>query len=70
MAPAPRVPLVAGMILKLEAVSPTTGAAITGVTCSSWAIYGTRSDDGTADTLVNPGPFMLVPGPNDGSAGV
>jgi len=36
----PPVVLTPGMILRLEAVSPTTGAAIGGVNASQWAIYG------------------------------
>lgn len=39
-APLPDIALASGMKLKLEAISPTTGAAVSGVTCSAWAIYG------------------------------
>lgn len=41
----PHIPLTAGMQIKLEAVSPTTGAAVTGVTSSRWAIYGDDESD-------------------------
>lgn len=36
----PAIPLNAGMKVRLRAISPTTGAAITGVTAREWAIYG------------------------------
>lgn len=57
----PAIQLAGGMILRLEAISPTTGAAITGVTSSAWAIYGVDDSDATGD--LTSGPFMLVPGP-------
>jgi hypothetical protein len=63
-APMPAIALFPGMQVKLEAIEPSTGAAITGVTCSAWSIYGEdltpESEQGDAAT---PGPFMLVPGP-------
>lgn len=37
---APSLPLAPGMVVKLEAVDPLVDAAVTGVTSSSWAIYG------------------------------
>lgn len=63
-APMPVLAVKEGMKLVLQAIDPTTGAAVTGVTCSHWAIYGERvaTDDGSG--AVNPGPFMLVPGPD------
>jgi hypothetical protein len=39
-APAPSLPLTPGMVLKLESLDPDADAAITGVTCTQWAIYG------------------------------
>ena len=36
----PWIELPGGFVLQLEAVSPTTGAAITGVTVSDVAVYG------------------------------
>lgn len=36
----PAIPIAAGMKLKLEAVSPTTGAAVSGVKATAWTIYG------------------------------
>lgn len=58
----PSMKLEAGMQLVLEAIDPTTGAAVTGVTATHWAIYGEASAEGSAD-VVSVGPFMLVPGP-------
>lgn len=37
---APSVPLMPGMVLKLEALSPTADSAVTGVTSSRWSIFG------------------------------
>lgn len=36
----PDIPILPGMILRLEARSVTTDAAVTGVTSSRWSIYG------------------------------
>lgn len=36
----PQIPLPGLTVLKLEAISPTTGAAITGVTVTDIAVYG------------------------------
>lgn len=36
----PAIALAAGMSLRLEAVSPTTGLAVDGVNATEWAIYG------------------------------
>ena len=41
----PSITLVEGMIIRLEAISPTTGAAIAGVNASRWAIYGRGGGD-------------------------
>ncbi len=50
-----------GMQIVFEAISPTTGAAITGVTVSAIGILasGEGQNVGTGDF----GPFMIVPGP-------
>lgn len=64
IAPLPAVELTPGMVVKFEAISPTTGLAITGVTVSAVAIYveeGDASGGGVGTTEF--GPFMLVPGP-------
>lgn len=53
--------LIPGMQLRLEAIDATSGAAVTGVTATRWAIYGDTEDDETGDT--SSGPFMFVPGP-------
>lgn len=47
-----------GSILKLEAISPTSGAAITGVTVSEVVIYGVGI---SADNLPDPGLPAWVP---------
>lgn len=60
-APIPPIRLIPGMQLRLEAIDATSGAAVTGVTATRWAIYGDTEDDDTAD--VSSGPFQLVPGP-------
>lgn len=44
----PAIPLRPGMRVRLRAISPTTGAAITGVTATEWAIYG-RDRSGGGD---------------------
>ena len=44
----PGIKLLSGMQIRLEARSPTTNAAITGVTANQWAIYG----DDVSDTLL------------------
>jgi hypothetical protein len=36
----PDIPIEPGMRLRLNAVSPTTGNAVAGVTASVWSIYG------------------------------
>ena len=62
MAPLPQITLEPGMQIVFEAISPTTGLAITGVTVKGIAIYGT-DEAGGEPTVLTPGPFMLVPGP-------
>lgn len=37
---APGLPLTGGSYLRLEAIDPTTGAAVTGVTVEDVAVYG------------------------------
>lgn len=49
-----------GCTVEFAAISPTTGAAITGVKVSNANIYVESSASGEA---LNSGPFMLVPGP-------
>lgn len=48
----PELPLIAGMVLKLEAINPTTGATVAGVTASKWAIYGDETGGGTLVDVV------------------
>lgn len=49
----PDIPIQPGMILRLEARSPTTDAAVTGVTSTRWSIYG-RDESGGAVEDVTP----------------
>lgn len=39
-APMPTLRMVAGMKLRLQAIDPTTGLAVSGVTVAAWTIYG------------------------------
>ena len=41
----PAQPLNGGMRIRLRALSPTTDAEVTGVTCTQWAIYGRDLSD-------------------------
>lgn len=40
----PNIILTAGMVIKLEAIDPTTGNPVAGVTSSRWSIYGEDID--------------------------
>lgn len=42
----PAIPLSPGMILRLRALSPTTDAAVAGVTSTIWSIYGYDESEG------------------------
>lgn len=55
----PNVPIQPGMRLKLEALSVTTDAAVAGVTCSRWSVYGVDQSEQPPDfeTL----PVLIVP---------
>lgn len=48
----PSITIVEGLILKLEAISPTTGAAVAGVNASRWAIYGSEAGDALEADIV------------------
>lgn len=63
----PAVTLAEGMILRLEAISPTTGAAIAGVNASRWAIYGSGQGSGS-DIDIVPALPLLTYGPGTGAA--
>jgi len=53
IAPLPRTTLVPGMTIKLEAIDPTTGAAVAGVKVSNLAIYAVTADAaGSSDVTV------------------
>lgn len=45
----PAIPLQSGMVIRLEAIDPTTGAAVTGVQADRWAIYGEDQSDPLPD---------------------
>lgn len=57
----PAIRLVPGMELRLEAIDASSGAAVSGVKATRWAIYG--DDEGGDNTVTESGPYMLVPGP-------
>lgn len=61
--PGPNLALPGGSVIKFEAISPTTGLAIGGVTVTNISVYG--YDAGETEPLVETGPFMLVPGPDE-----
>ena len=59
----PQIVVDSGVYLRLEAISPTTGAAITGVTATAWAIYGDDLTDTTAtEEIGDLGSWVMVPG--------
>lgn len=67
-APMPMIRLLPGMKLKLEAINPTTGQAVAGVSASEWTIYGVDALEAGAGGDLSSGPFMLVPGLPDVSS--
>lgn len=61
-APLPAADLPGGVTIKFEAISPTTGAAVSGVTIANAAVTAIQTN--VPDDAIDPaGPFMLVPGP-------
>lgn len=58
----PYLDLPAGYVLRVNAIDPTTGAQVTGVTLTSVSITIENLGGGSASALES-GPFMLVPGP-------
>jgi hypothetical protein len=42
----PQIPLQSGMKIRIRALSPTTDAEVTGVTCTQFAIYGRDKSGG------------------------
>lgn len=60
---APGLTMLAGMYLQFEAIDPTTGIAVSGVTVRSVAVYG-RDISESSVIQETAGPFMLVPGPD------
>lgn len=64
-APTPEIVMTAGMQLRLEAIDPTTGDPVSGVTASAWSIYGDDMDQAEdVEAPLSAGPFMLTPGPD------
>lgn len=61
-APTPALALAAGMELRLEAISTTTGDPVTGVTSSAWAIYGVDESDLAAVKFVELPPALAYKG--------
>lgn len=51
-----------GYVIRLAALDPTTGAAVTGVVVTDVSIFGTNLGATAASSFAY-GPFMLVPGP-------
>lgn len=45
VAPMPALELTEGEIISLEAIDPTTGAAVAGVFCTNFIIYASESHD-------------------------
>jgi hypothetical protein len=58
----PGLPLDGGMYLRLEAINPSTGAAVAGVTVSNVAVYG-RVIEASETLFIETGPPRLIPGP-------
>lgn len=54
----------AGWTIRLNALDPSTGVAVTGVKVSNFAIL-VRNLAGTDDADLAFGPFLLVPGPSN-----
>jgi hypothetical protein len=55
-------PLKSGMVVRLEALHPDTGAAVAGVTISDVVISGEAITDATT-LFIETGPPRLIPGP-------
>lgn len=71
IAPLPRLTLSNGMSIAFEAISPTTGLAVTGVVVSAVAIYGDDGQlvDGTVGAVtinVSDTPITWAPTPATG----
>lgn len=50
---APNVAIRPGMRLVVEAIHPTTGADVAGVTCTRWSIYGYDKTPAGGSTLAD-----------------
>lgn len=58
----PDMGLSAGYIIRFNAIDPTTGANVSGVTFTNAVLHVRNLTGGPAEALAS-GPFMLVPGP-------
>lgn len=56
----PNIPLTAGMVIKLEAVDPTSETPVAGVTSSKWMIYGEDESEGPPE-LPLPVDWLEIP---------
>lgn len=56
----PPIPMQAGMTLRIRALSPTTDAAVAGVTSTNWAIYG-RDESEPIDEPESPLETLVIP---------
>jgi hypothetical protein len=66
LSPLAEATLVGGFMVKLEAIDPTTGAAVTGVTVTRFALYGdtmSGTDDGGGSAPVDQVAPEFVPLP-------
>lgn len=59
---APDLTLYAGCVVRIRAISPTTGATVSGVQLSNVQLF-VRNVGGSAPTALESGVFKFVPGP-------
>jgi hypothetical protein len=59
----PGLALPAGYQLRVNAIDPTSGANVTGLTVSNFSIFATNLV-GTDASELEAGPFLLVPSPD------
>jgi hypothetical protein len=64
----PVLPLSSDCIVSFEAIDPTSGVPVSGVTVSLATIYAVDVE-GDGASLGDSGPFMLIPGPTPTESG-